>query len=155
MNNKEFLKSIYEVVNMGYHSCNKLLEDLEGKDNKIISVIEEMKKKYCSFQKDTKKLDKKYKTELEDLGLMAKMGSSMEMKMEVMKDNSDSKIADMLIRGNTMGVVEIEKGKLVNMPRILVPDAKEGDVVKIIIDKDLTKKRQEHVKDLVNDLFID
>ena len=41
---------------------------------------------------------------------MAKMGSSMEMKMEVMKDNSDSKIADMLIRGNTMGVVEIEKG---------------------------------------------
>lgn len=110
MNNKEFLKSIYEVVNMGYHSCNKLLEDLEGKDNKIISVIEEMKKKYCSFQKDTKKLDKKYKTELEDLGLMAKMGSSMEMKMEVMKDNSDSKIADMLIRGNTMGVVEIEKG---------------------------------------------
>ena len=57
MNNKEFLKSIYEVVNMGDYSCNKLLEDLEGKNNKIISVIEEMKKKYCSFQKDTKKLD--------------------------------------------------------------------------------------------------
>ena len=109
MNNKEFLKSIYEVVNMGYHSCDKLLKDLEGKDNKIISVIEEMKEKYCAFQKDTKKLDKKYKTQLEDLGMMAKMGSSMEMKMEVMKDNSDSKIADVLIRGNTMGVVEIEK----------------------------------------------
>lgn len=52
-------------------------------------------------------------------------------------------------------VVEIEKGKLVNMPRILVPDAKEGDVIKIIVDKEATKKRQEHVKDLVNDLFID
>ena len=31
------------------------------------------------------------------------------MKMEVMNDNSDSKIADMLIRGLTMGVVETEK----------------------------------------------
>lgn len=52
-------------------------------------------------------------------------------------------------------VVEIEKGKLVNMPKVLVPDAKEGDVIKIIVDKEATKKRQEHVKDLVNDLFID
>lgn len=52
-------------------------------------------------------------------------------------------------------VVEIEKGKLINIPRILVPDAKEGDTIKIIVDKEATKKRQEHVKDLVNDLFID
>lgn len=52
-------------------------------------------------------------------------------------------------------VVEITKGKMVNMPKVLVPDAKEGDVIKIIVDKEATKKRQEHVKDLVNDLFID
>lgn len=52
-------------------------------------------------------------------------------------------------------VVEITKGKIVNMPKVLVPDAKEGDVIKIIVDKEATKKRQEHVKDLVNDLFID
>ena len=52
-------------------------------------------------------------------------------------------------------VVEIDKGKLINMPKILIPDAKEGDVVRIIVDKDLTKKRKEHVKDLMNDLFID
>ena len=52
-------------------------------------------------------------------------------------------------------VVEITKGKMVNMPKVLVPDDKEGDTIKIIVDKEATKKRQEHVKDLVNDLFID
>lgn len=109
MENKELLEYIYKVVDMGVHSTNKLLEDLEGKDNKIIDVIEDIKKEYLSFEKDIKKLVKKYKVDLEDSGFMAKLGSSMEMKMEVMKDNSDSKIADMLIRGNTMGVIETEK----------------------------------------------
>lgn len=109
MENKELLEYIYKSVDMGVHSTKKLLEDLKDKDNKIIDVIEDIKKEYLSFQKDVKKLVKKYKVDLEDNTWIAKMGSSMEMKMEVMKDNSDSKIADMLIRGNTMGVIEIEK----------------------------------------------
>lgn len=109
MENKELLEYIFKEVDMGVHSCTKLLEDLEGKDNKIIDVIEDIKKEYLSFQKDIKKLVKKYKVDLDNNSWIAKMGSSMEMKMEVMKDNSDSKIADMLIRGNTMGVIETEK----------------------------------------------
>ena len=109
MENKELLEYIFKEVDMGVHSCTKLLKDLEGKDNKIIDVIEDIKKEYLSYQKDIKKLIKKYKVELENNSWVAKMGSSMEMKMEVMKDNSDSKIADMLIRGNTMGVIETEK----------------------------------------------
>lgn len=52
-------------------------------------------------------------------------------------------------------VVEIAKGKLINMPKVLVPNAQEGDVIKIIIDKEKTKKRKEQVKELVNDLFVD
>lgn len=109
MENKELLEYLYKVVDMGVHSTTKLLEDLKGKDNKIIDTIEDIKKEYASFEKDIKKLIKKYKVDLENNSFMAKMGSSMEMKMEVMKDNSDSKIADMLIRGNTMGVIETEK----------------------------------------------
>ncbi len=109
MESKELLEYIYKAVDMGSHSCMKLLEDLKGKDNKIIDAIEDIKKEYLSFQEKVKRLTEKYNVDLNDVGMMAKMGSSMEMKMEVMKDNSDSKIADMLIRGNTMGVIEIEK----------------------------------------------
>ncbi len=52
-------------------------------------------------------------------------------------------------------VVELEIGKFVNLPRILVPNAKEGDVVSITIDKNSTKKRKENIKNLMNNLFED
>ena len=40
---------------------------------------------------------------------MADVMSSMSMKMEMMKDNSDSRVADMLTKGFTMGNVDISK----------------------------------------------
>lgn len=52
-------------------------------------------------------------------------------------------------------VVEIEVGHFVNLPKELVPGAKEGDVVNITIHKEETEKRKKHVARLVNDLFID
>ncbi len=52
-------------------------------------------------------------------------------------------------------VVEIHKNKFVNLAKELVPDAKEGDVVNIIIDKEDTKKRKNKIKNIMNDLFLD
>ena len=52
-------------------------------------------------------------------------------------------------------VVEIDKGNFVNLPKELVPDAKEGDIVIIRVDHEETNKRKEHVKDLMNQLFED
>ena len=39
-------------------------------------------------------------------------------------------------------VVELEVGKFVNMPKELVPDAHEGDVINIFIDEKETKRFQ-------------
>lgn len=52
-------------------------------------------------------------------------------------------------------VVEIEIGKFVLLPKELVPDAKEGDVVLITVDRKATQKRKEKVKNLMNQLFVD
>ena len=52
-------------------------------------------------------------------------------------------------------VVEISKDKVVNLPKELVPDAKEGDVINITIDKEETLKRQERVTELMDELFKD
>ena len=40
---------------------------------------------------------------------MAKMGSSLGIKKEVISDNSDASIADMLIKGISMGTLDMEK----------------------------------------------
>lgn len=50
-------------------------------------------------------------------------------------------------------VVEIAIGKCVNIPRVLVPDAKEGDIIKIEIEKNETAKRKKYIKDLMNNVF--
>jgi phosphoribosylformylglycinamidine (FGAM) synthase PurS component len=50
-------------------------------------------------------------------------------------------------------VVEIAIGKCVNIPRVLVPDAKEGDIIKIEIEKKETEKRKKYIKDLMNNVF--
>ena len=50
-------------------------------------------------------------------------------------------------------LVEIEKGKMCNLPIELVPDVKEGDVVTIIINKDKTKDRKKTVEELMNSVF--
>ena len=41
--------------------------------------------------------------------MMTEMMSTMGINMNVMKDNSDSKMAEMIMQGLTMGIVEMEK----------------------------------------------
>lgn len=52
-------------------------------------------------------------------------------------------------------VIEIEIGKCVNIPKILIPDAKEGDVIKIEIDKKETLDRKKHIQELMDSVFED
>ena len=50
-------------------------------------------------------------------------------------------------------VVEIEKGKMCNLPIELVPNVKEGDAVTIIINKDKTEERKKIIEELMNSVF--
>ncbi len=52
-------------------------------------------------------------------------------------------------------VVEIENGKVINIPKILFPDACEGDIVEITINKEETDRRKKHIQDLINKTFTD
>ena len=52
-------------------------------------------------------------------------------------------------------VVEIEVAKYVNIPKILLPNSKEGDVIKIEIDKKETEERKKNIQKLMNTVFED
>lgn len=52
-------------------------------------------------------------------------------------------------------IVELDIGKVINVPKILFPNAKEGDVFKIEIDKEETNNRKNKIQGLINELFID
>lgn len=52
-------------------------------------------------------------------------------------------------------VVELEDGNVVDVPKVLIPGAKEGDIIDIYINRDETEKRNAEVKKLMDDLFVD
>ena len=108
--NNELLTYIYQNAKMGVTSCTDLIKILNGKDNKIKKIVEGELKGYENFTAKAEKLLKKNKIEHpRDKGIIADLMSKMGMNMELMKDNSDSRIADMLIKGFTMGNVDISK----------------------------------------------
>lgn len=105
----ELLKKIYKDASMGHFACEKVLEYLKGKDNKIIGSIEKVRDEYSSFLGMSRdkllSLDKK----VEDESTMTKMMSSMGIFKEVISDNSDASMAEMLVQGLVMGQLEMEK----------------------------------------------
>ena len=105
----EILEQVHRDSAMAIHSIEKLREALKEKDNKIKSYIEEILKEYQEFEEETRKILEENNKEVSTPGVIAKMGSSMGILKEVKEDNSDSSIADMLIQGISMGVLEIEK----------------------------------------------
>ena len=135
--NKELLEYIYQNIDMGIKALNNLINTINGKDNKIKKIIEGEIKGYENYLKECKKIMKKYKIEPKSKGIMADIGNFLGTKMEMMKDNSDARIADMLTKGFTMGVVDITK-------RI---DNYKGDADKDILGlaKKLLKFSQENI----------
>ena len=51
--------------------------------------------------------------------------------------------------------VELEEGKFYDIPKALLDDAKEGDVIDIIVNQEETEKLKKEVNDLMSELFQD
>lgn len=107
--NAEILEYIYKNAKMGTDSLTTLLNAIHNKDNKMKPIIEDQLKEYEKFVKESQKVLKKYKVDLKEYNPMAKMSSWMGINMEMLKDNSDARVASMLIQGLTMGTIEMSK----------------------------------------------
>ena len=107
MNEKnELLVFVYKNAEMGAFSTEKLIERLKNKENKIKALLEEEHKEYNNFVKKCKKILKSNNIEPQENSMFTKMQSGMGIAMETMMDNSDAALAQMLVEGFTMGVVQ-------------------------------------------------
>lgn len=50
-------------------------------------------------------------------------------------------------------IVEYEEGKCIDVPKVLFPNSRVGDVITIQKDDEETRIRSEHTKELINKLF--
>ncbi len=107
--NNELLEHIYQDAEMAYYTLEKLEEFLKEKDNKIKGLVEETKLEYLSFKERAESHLEKDNQEIVPEDIVTKWMAKMGIKKEVKSDNSDSSIADLLIKGISMGSINMEK----------------------------------------------
>ena len=105
----EIVNHIYKDSEMAISTLTKLSTTLEKKDNKIKDTVEDIIKGYERYFKDAKKILNKNNCKKEKNGIVSKVLANMGIDKEVKDDNSDSAMADMLIKGVSMGSIDLEK----------------------------------------------
>ena len=70
----ELLEYIYEDCEMATITLTKLLEELQGKDNKIKKVVEDILKEYEKYLKESKKILKEHKIKPKKVSFMDSAG---------------------------------------------------------------------------------
>ncbi len=105
----ELIEEVYKNASMGVSSTSNLIDCLKDKDNKIKNELEDILKEYQKYEKESEKIIKKKKEGLKETGIMGKTMVKMNIKKEVINDNSDAAIASMLIEGITLGNLELSK----------------------------------------------
>lgn len=136
--NTELLEYIAKDATMAAFTLEELLKDLNGLDNKIKKDIENVLKGYERYIKDVTKKLKKEKAEPKEDSMFAKMSAKMGIKKEVKHDNSDASIADMLIKGISMGTIDMEKK--------INEYQEKADKETINLAKDFLKFQQENIE---------
>ena len=107
--NNELILHIYQDAEMACFTLEKLINDVKEKDNKIKKSVEDILHDYQNWKLKSKKLLQKENAEISQNPLIAKIMAGQSIKKEVNDDNSDSAIADMLIKGISMGSIDMEK----------------------------------------------
>ena len=139
MEKNEFILYLYKITDMGVKSTKTLLDKLKNKENKILPILDDELDEYNKAFQEVKELMKKRGIEEPNFGLLQNLGVSASMHLELMQDNSDTRIANMLIQGYTMGNLELEKQYKKYKKELSEEENKIVDYIKEIQDENIKK----------------
>ncbi len=103
----EILEHIYKNVKMGSDSITSLLPKV--KDEKMISDLTTQLTGYENFAVRASDMLKNAGVHPEEEGMMKKIPAKAGIMMNTMVDSSSSHIAEMMIQGSSMGIVDMTK----------------------------------------------
>ncbi|MBP1926821.1 hypothetical protein J2Z76_002691 [Sedimentibacter acidaminivorans] len=106
-NTNDFLAEIYRGANMGVQTINNLL--MKVTDNTIYNELKYQLRSYEEIANEAYAEIMKRNSKPKDISMFDKMSAKMSIGINTFINNNSSHIADMLIKGNTMGVTGITK----------------------------------------------
>lgn len=109
MDNKDIkiVNYIMQNCEMGISSLKKLREMLES--NEMQQELSEELKSYKSIYDKASRVNENLHGERTPVNMMQKLMAKMGVTMNMMMDKSDSHIAEMLIQGTNVGIIELNK----------------------------------------------
>ena len=137
MNEIEILKEINKGSKYGINGINLTLQ--KAVDSNFKKVLVEQKSEYENIYNRTKTLLALKDQKSEDLDPLEKAMSWMAIQMSTLTTASNSKLAEILIQGNDMGIIKGQK--LLNSPHV-----KDSTTKNII--KDFITLQQENIEGL-------
>ena len=105
--NETLLNELYKNTTMGGDSIVNLMD--KASDPKMRSEMTRELEKYREYSNRAAELLSERGLKPEEPSMMAKAGSKMGMAFNTMLDTTTSHIAEMMINGAVMGIVNIEK----------------------------------------------
>ena len=101
------LDEVYKSVTMGSDSVSTLIG--KTSDSAMREALTAQLEGYQNFASTTrtKMNEKNYK--IKETGVLAKIPAEVTMNVTTMMDNSNTKIAEMMINGSTMGIIELTR----------------------------------------------
>ena len=103
----ELLQFIYQNTKMGEDNLRALLPKV--KDTNLKSHLHKQLTGYSSLNNKAEEEIYKRSGSPKENGTIAKLSSKMGVTMNTMIDNTPSHIAEMMIQGSTMGIVDMTK----------------------------------------------
>lgn len=106
------VKSMCETARMGAEAIGMLAAKTDDADFRETMLAQ--KAMYERFDREGEKILTEAGERVKKQGPLARAGTWMGIQMDTMIDNTPSHLADMLIQGSTMGIIEITRAKSEN-----------------------------------------
>ena len=134
--NAELLNYIRQNAQMGQNTIHRLMEIVqEGNFKELLaSQFEEYKKMFNTVEKRLKTLG----MEVKDVNAFTKISAYLMINMETLVDKTPPHIAEMLIQGSTMGLIQITRK---------LKEYKEADDEILYMGEHLLKLEQQNIEE--------
>ena len=104
----ELLCYIYKNVKMGSEAVTTVIE--KTKDANLRRELTSQLESYYGFGISAKNKLEEMHCEAKEPGVLSKLPADLSIRMSTMMDSSDSKIAEIMIDGYNMGIIDLQKG---------------------------------------------
>ncbi len=135
----DLLSHVYQTADMGRDGIKSVRKRV--RDPKLLQALDAQDTEYRKLQDSAGRMLRARGVQPDGVGMMAKMGSEMMSTMQTMMDHSATKIAEMMIQGNTMGMTK-------SLRTIRDCKAEDGQV-KDLADK-LLKTEEANIEEMKN-----